>query len=212
MLTYRYPIIAREGWPYIGLLLLIALVIHTSVNVQAASLFWAMSLLLVYLYRDPQRKVPAAPLGIVAPVDGRITAVTTMRDPYIEREAQCVSISMHLLGIYSARSPTEGKVIKQWHGRSQLDDKGVPLAENSFAQWIQTDEADDVVMVVQQRAKVQSPRCYAQSGERIGQGQRCGFIPLGASVDVFVPTTSRVDVKVGDTVHAGADIIATLVH
>jgi hypothetical protein len=31
-------------------------------------------------------------------------------------------------------------------------------------------------------------------------------------VEVLIPVTSRIDVSVGDTVLAGSDIIATLVH
>ena len=212
MLAYRYPIIAREGWPLIGLLVIIALIIHLAVNIVVAAPFWLMALLVVYVYRDPARKVPAAPLAIVAPVDGVVTEISAMHDPYIEREAQRVIIAMHLFGIYSARSPTEGKIMKQWHGSPVSDKTAMPMPARSFAQWIQTDEADDVVMIMRQRASVQAPRCYAQSGDRVGQGQRCGFVPLGAAVEVWVPANCRIDVKVGDTLRAGSDIIATLIH
>jgi len=208
MLAYRYPIIAREGWPIIGLLLIIAFVVQMALNIGAALPLWLIALLFMFVYRDPARKVPAVPLGIVAPVDGRIDQVTVVSDPYLEREAQKVTIAMNLLGIYSARSPTEGKIMKQWHGAS-ASNKVFPA--ESFAQWIQTDEGDDVVMLVRQRSHLQAPRCYAQSGDRVGQGQRCGFVPLGAAVEVLVPANCRIGVKVGDTVNAGSDIIATLV-
>jgi phosphatidylserine decarboxylase len=212
MLTYRYPIIAREGWPLIGLLTIVALGITAFLNVDYALPFWLFVLLLVYIYRDPARKIPSSPLAVVAPVDGRILSVTTVKDPFVEREALRLIIAMNLLGIYSARSPIEGKLINQWHCVTAGSEINERLPVGSFAQWIQTDEGDDVVMTVKQRARVQTPRCYAQSGDRVGQGQRCGFVPLGAEVEVLVPVSSRVEVKAGDSVRAGSDIIATLMH
>ena len=67
------------------------------------------------------------------------------------------------------------------------------------------------MLVVEAGAFVPKPHCYAHSGERIGQGQRCGFFRFGTQVDVLVPESSRIDVKVADKVLAGTGIIATLV-
>jgi len=82
----------------------------------------------------------------------------------------------------------------------------------TYAQWIQSDEKDDLVLVIEVNSRMPRPKCYVQSGERIGQGQRCGFIRFGSRVDVLIPVTSRISVSVGDDVLAGSDIIATLVH
>ena len=82
----------------------------------------------------------------------------------------------------------------------------------TFAQWIQSDEGDDVVLIVESGLLNSRPQCYAHSGERIGQGQRCGYIRFGAPVHVLIPSSSRISVAVGDQVNAGSDIIATLVH
>ncbi|MCG6971122.1 MAG: hypothetical protein LJE85_15240 [Gammaproteobacteria bacterium] len=81
-----------------------------------------------------------------------------------------------------------------------------------FAQWIQSDEQDNLVMAVKSATGLLKPRCYAHSGDRIGQGQRCGIIPFQAVVHVSIPVSSRLDVKVGDHVRGGADTLATLVH
>ena len=81
-----------------------------------------------------------------------------------------------------------------------------------FAQWIQSDEQDNVVMAEKSASGFLKPRCYAHSGDRIGQGQRCGIIPFYAVVQVNVPLTSRLEVKVGDKVCGGADTLATLIH
>lgn len=81
----------------------------------------------------------------------------------------------------------------------------------TYAQWIQSDEGDDVVMVMEASRLVPRPRCYAHSGERIGQGQRCGFLRFGSQVDVLLSGSSRIEVTVGDYVNGGSGIIGTLV-
>lgn len=182
-------------------------------GVAAAVLFqvgWQWSLPLwgllggiLYLYRDPARQVPAAPLAVVSPADGRISAIETVKDPYIEREAQRVSIRMHPYGVFSTRSPAEGKMLEPRRSVDQSLPHGV---------WLKTDEGDDLVIVMNRGPLRNPPRCYVRFGERVGQGQRCGFITLGSTVDLYLPLNSRIKVKEGDRVHAGADVIAQLVH
>ena len=209
MLSYRYPIIAREGWSWIAVVAIVAGLVQYFYALAAVPL-WLVVLFLLFLFRDPTRKVPASPLGIVSPVDGKVVAIDTVYDTYLDRQALSISVKMGFTSVYSAHSPMEGKVLKQW---LDVPHKivGTDNEVASFAQWIQSDEQDDVVLVIETSSQVSRPQCYAQSGERIGQGQRCGFIRFGSQVEVLVPVNSRIDVSVGDSVSAGTDIIATLV-
>lgn len=213
MLAYRYPLIAREGWLWIAAIAVPAAIVNLSYGILSLPL-WLLVLVLLFLFRDPMRKIPAVPLGIVSPVDGKIIAIDNVQDAYLNRPAICVSVKMGFTSVYSIHSPMEGRVQKQWLATSrkiQNTNSNAPAEEvEAYAQWIQSDEGDDLVMVI--GAHSLRPQYYAQSGERIGQGQRCGFIRFGSQVDVLIPQTSRVDVSVGDHVLAGSDIIATLVH
>ena len=223
MLAYHYPLIAREGWVWIFLAIVSASA--TQLNFGFASVpLWILSLSLIFLFRDPHRKIPALPLGVVCPVDGRITAIEKVFDAYLDRSAICISIKMSFIDVYSVHSPMEGKITKQWQKvprqiQSLATVKGndtVTIAETNvdlmvFAQSIQSDEGDDMVLVVEAGTLLPRPHCYVRSGERIGQGQRCGFLRFGTQVDVLVPESTRIDVQVGDKVLAGTGIIATLV-
>jgi len=199
----RYPVIAREGWPFITAVAAVAVVAHAALGPKWAGPLWAAALVLVFLFRNPARPVPAQPLAVVSPVDGKVLAVEPGRDPYLERDAMQVSLRISLLSVYAMRSPTEGKVAKQW-----FPEKG---GQSRYAVWVQTDEQDDIVVEVLP-ATMLRPSCEIQAGERIGQGQRCGLIPFGARVKVFLPVGSRLAVAPGDRLRAGSDIIATLVH
>ncbi len=84
--------------------------------------------------------------------------------------------------------------------------------QGKSAQWIQSDEDDDIIVCMQNDKITRRPGCMAHSGERIGQGQRCGFIHFGAVIELLIPINSRIDVKKSAKVLAGSDILATLVH
>jgi len=211
MLAYRYPMIAREGWPWIAIAVALASAVHLLLGWVAIPL-WVLVSLLLFLFRDPARRVPALPLAIVSPVDGRVVSVERVHDEYLERRAVRVRIRKAAASVYSVHCPMEGKVQEQWLARPATagagDSNGGPL---SYAQWVRSDEGDDVVLVITSGMRWWPPRFYAQSGERIGQGQRCGYAPLASAVvDVLVPDSARIDVAVGSRVRAAADVVATL--
>ena len=110
---------------------------------------------------------------------------------------------MHPLGVYTTRSPVEGKVLEPRHNGDSSEPHGV---------WLQTDEGDDIVMVMNKGRLNNTPRCYVGFGERVGQGRRCGYVHWGGRVDVYLPDYSRPVVEEGARVRGGSDVIAKLVH
>ena len=203
MAASRYPYFSRAGWPpFLVLAALAVLVVHFFGWVWSAPL-WLMCAAIVYLYRDPNREIPASPLAVVSPADGVVTSVEEVSDPYLDREAVRLGIQMSHAGVYSTRSPVEGKILEPKNARDDGQPHGV---------WLKTDEDDDLVVVMHRGPLHNLPRCYVRIGERIGQGQRCGYIQMGGRVEVYLPRHSRIQVSSGSQVKAGSDVIATLVH
>ena len=199
---------AKEARPYILFSLCIAGLVWFYIGFVTSLPLWLLPFILVFLFRDPNRNIPSEPLAIVSPVDGDIVEVVPVRDGFLDRDAVKIVLSMRLMDMYSIRSPIEGKVMNQWLVDSHFAVSDAPR----FAQWIQTDENDDLLMAIYTSVLPRRPRCYVQSGERVGQGQRCGFMSFGARLEVYVPTDSRVEVKVGDRVRAGESVIAHFIH
>lgn len=199
--------VAPEGRLIVGLLNLGMLVLHLVLGIVVWPL-WGLVIVFVYLYREPKRVIPSAPLGIVSPVDGIITGVETKYDTFMKREALIISIQMNWSGAYVLRSVTEGKIMQHW---LHEDDKEV-YGHLQHAIWVQTDEHDDLVIAIHAGGRFRRMHCYAAVGERVGQGKRCGFIPFGTRIDVILPLKARTDIQVGDKVLAGCDLIGELVH
>jgi len=204
-----HPYIAREGWLFIGALAASAFMAKFYFGLLAALPLWLLCIAVAYLFRDPNRVIPPAPLGVVSPADGEVLAIESVRDDYLKRDANKIAIRMNRFGTYATRAPIEGKILQHWYSPAEDDDTA---ALDRYAMWLQTDENDDVVLVIGVSNKALKPICYHQTGERIGQGERCGVVRFGGYIEVLLPLDARIEVAVGDTVEAGSDILATLIH
>jgi phosphatidylserine decarboxylase len=52
--------------------------------------------------------------------------------------------------------------------------------------------------------------CYVAPEEQVQRGQRFGIICFGSRLDVYIPADSDIEVKIGDTVKAGASVLGKL--
>ena len=168
---------------------------------------WLVFLVLLFVFRDFKRTIPAIPLAVVSPVDGQVYDVRdTVHDPYLERAAQVVCLHQSAFGEFNVHSPIEGKVQNLWVDSSKVH------ASSELALWVQTDEQDDVVMVANLDSVLRHASCHISAGEKLGQGQRCGFMGMACKVMVYLPPTANVTVRAGQRLRAGSDKLAEFVH
>ncbi len=210
----RQAILAREGWAHIAVTGLAALAVNAYAGWLWASPLWLALAFVLQFFRDPPRRIPAAPLGVLCPADGRVIAVGEAHDPYLDRPAKRVSVFMNAFNAHVNRSPTEGKVMERWYQAGRFFNASLDKASDENernALWIRTDEGDDIVVVQIAGLLARRILCDKQPGERIAQGERYGFIRFGSRVDTYVPPSSHIKVALGDRVKAGNDIIAHLV-
>jgi phosphatidylserine decarboxylase len=201
--------LAPEGRPFVALAAVVVAGTHAAWGADAWP-SWILLLLALFVFRDFSRAVPPRALAVVSPVDGVITAVGEHRNPFLNSRARRVSLRQSPFGEFNVHSPVEGKVQERWWpGKAGVRAEVPP---DQFAVWVQTDEQDDMVMAVDLGHGPRFLRCGVQTGERMGQGRRCGFMGFGLPVHVYLPENSRVEVGVGQRVRAGSDIIGVLVH
>lgn len=199
-------LIAREGWLFIGLAILLMILAVRLGSISLGGFALVALAVLVLLFRDPPREIPSAPLAVLSPVDGTVTAVEHTDRGCLEREATCVTIRINNFGAYSLRSPVEGKVLNL---QDNFADGSRMLGVSGL--WLRTDEGDDVVVLLDGPRWLRA-RSFVGYGERLGQGRRFGFMRLSRRARIFIPITSRVEVREGDYVRAGVDELAMVVH
>jgi phosphatidylserine decarboxylase len=213
MSTYPHPLIAREGWPFVALAIVIALALHWAGWHAVALLAWIAVAFVVQFFRDPPRDVPAQANAVLSPADGRIVKVERVRDPWLDRDALLVSVFMNVFNVHSNRSPVDGTVRSVWyHGGKFVNaalDKASTENERNALHLVAKDGAD--VTCVQVAGLIaRRILCYVKAGDALSRGQRYGFIRFGSRVDVYLPTNARPRVAVGDKVYATATIVAEL--
>lgn len=213
MKTYPHPIIAREGWPFIAIAVILAAGIHGYAGFGWAAFPWLVVLFMVQFFRDPPRRIPAEPGAVLSPADGRIVSVGKVRDPYLEREALKISVFMNVFNAHSNRSPVDGTVEKTWYfpGRFFNADLDKASAENERAViYLRTAAGHDVTCVQVAGLIARRILCYAKEGQSMKRGERFGFIRFGSRVDVYLPPESVPKVCVGDKVYATETVLAVV--
>lgn len=203
----RNPFIAGEGIPFlvvtaVGFVLALRY-LDIAFAVSLALLFFV----LVLVFRDPRRKIPSAPLGVVSPVDGQVVEVGLADEGVLQGEAHRIRIRIDALGTYTARAPVEGKILNL---RSVNDERVTEYQTNAL--WLQTDEGDDVVLQFDGYRLGLAPRSFVRFGERVGQGQRCAYLRLARYAELHLPIESKILVAPGQVLVAGTDLIGKVPH
>ncbi len=210
-MNYPHPIIAREGWPFIAIAAVVAILAQALGGFGFAWIFWLIVIFVVQFFRDPARPIPSQANAVLCPADGRIVAIETMQDPYAGREALKISVFMNVFNVHSQRSPVDGAITKvQYFPGAYLNvavDKASTENERN-AVVIRTAAGHTVTSVQIAGLIARRILCYVHDGEPLTRGQRYGFIRFGSRVDVYLPVGSRPRVSIGEKVSASSTILA----
>lgn len=208
---YPHPILAREGWPYIGASVILALAASIWLPWWAAGLAWLLALFVIQFFRDPPRAIPQDPAAVLSPADGRIVKVQQVRDPYADRDALLVSVFMNVFNVHSNRAPVDGVVesVRYFSGRFVNADLDKASTENERNALLIRRPDGTLISCVQVAGLIaRRILCYVEPGATLTRGQRYGFIRFGSRVDVYLPVQARCLVAPGDKVSATSTVLA----
>ena len=200
-------LLAREGWWIVVVLALLTFTGYIYLPSWLALSFLLLLLIASFILRNPIINIPAIPVAVVSPANGRLVSVEKTFDPRLSREAIRMQISTGILDVHSVRSPVEGKIMNEWSS-----DCDVPAFNRRYSYWFQTDEGDDVVVSLLLGKRSPFTRMFIRSGERIGQGEYGGYLYFAGMVEIFMPANARIEANPGDRVRAGVDILGVFVH
>lgn len=209
---YPHPIIAREGWPFLAIAVVISLLMTLWVGWWSIP-FWIVSLFVLQFFRDPAREGTTLPNAVLSPADGRIVMIGEVDDPYAERRALKISVFMNVFNVHSNRSPVDGQVQKvdYFPGKffnAALDKASLENERNAMV--IKTPDHHIVTAVQVAGLVAKRILCYAMVGQTLARAERYGFIRFGSRVDVYLPLGSSPRVAIGDKVSATTTVLAEL--
>jgi phosphatidylserine decarboxylase len=210
--SYPHPILAREGWPFIGIAAGLSLMLTPVLGAWSLPL-WLLTVFVVQFFRDPARVIAGGGKSVVAPADGRIVAVEKTTDPYLNREALKVSVFMNVFNVHSNRSPVDGTVKTVTYSagtflNASLDKASTGNERNALH--LLTDAGADVTCVQVAGLIARRILCYVKAGDHLARGQRYGFIRFGSRVDLYLPPDAVPSAAVGEKVRASSTLLAEL--
>lgn len=195
---------AREGWSFIGLALLAAVLSTLVLGWGLVSgVFWVVLALVVQFFRHAPRAIPSELGAILSPADGRIVKIEKVRDHYANRDALRISVFMNVFNAHANRSSVDGVVkhVQYFRQASAHTERNAMVIESG----------GQIVTLVQVAGRLaRRILCHAKPGDTLTRGQRYGLIRFGSRVDVYLPTHAVLKVAPGQRVSATTTILATL--
>jgi phosphatidylserine decarboxylase len=212
MKDYPHPIIAKEGWPYLTISLLVAVGVAWFWGWWSVP-FWLIYFFILQFFRDPPREIPQGEGLVLCPADGRVLLVGVMKDPYRNVDALKISVFMNVFNVHSNRSPVDAVVKDVIYSKGLFVNASFDKASSDNernALILRMDDGTELSCVQVAGLIARRILCYVKPGDRLKRGERYGFIRFGSRVDVYLPPDARPRVAIGDKVKATSTVIAEL--
>ena len=204
--------IDRAGWPFI-----IGALIGAAGMWWWQGRWWALPFLVlaaffVFFFRDPNRTIPTEANLVVSPADARVMIVGDPGPGAPPGQWYRISMFLSPMDVHVNRIPVDGRVTRvEYHPGKFLpayrEDAGTL---NEWTEvWI---DHQGTPVVVRQIVGILARRivCRVKAGDRVARGDRFGIMKFGSRIDMFLPPTARVLVKVGERVIGGVTPVAKL--
>lgn len=203
------------GIPFIVGALVFGLLAGAAFAWPLAVPFAVLAAFFAFFFRDPDRHTidPIEENAVLAPADGRVLVA----GPASAGQAppgnwQQISIFLSPLDVHVNRVPVSGRVTRVSFTRGRFLPAYRPdAARHNERSEIWLDHHGQVV-VARQVVGILARRvvCRLESGAEVRAGDRMGIMKFGSRMDVFLPPTATISVRVGQSVRGGETIIAVL--
>lgn len=188
---------------------------NTTISIIIGVLSLTFYGIILQFFRNPVREISYFDnRAIYAPADGKVVVIEeTFEAEYFKDKRLQVSIFMSPFNVHVNRNPIggkvsyyryhEGKYLVAWHPKSSTENERTTVVINNGK--------EEVLFRQIAGALAKRIMCYIKEGQQVKQGEEMGFIKFGSRVDIYLPLSSKVEVKIGDVVKGNKNIIATLV-
>jgi phosphatidylserine decarboxylase len=176
---------------------------------------WALAAFTIYFFRDPEREIPPGVGLVVSPADGTVIGIDELAEPdFVKARTRRVTIFLSPFNVHVNRVPYDGEVKYFRYKKGRFFVASKPAASTENEQSIIGLETREGKIVFKQIAGTLARRivCEIREGHRVRRGERFGMIKFGSRMEVFLPLSSEIKVRLQEKVKAGESIIGELKH
>jgi len=172
----------------------------------------------IWFFRDPERIPPKEITEdssiLLSPADGKVIEITEIVEPnYLKTKVLRISIFLSPLNVHVNRSPSTGVVeyFKYYPGKYLIAShpKASDLNENSQI-GLKMENGQRILFKQITGYVARRLVCEVKVGMHLTAGEKFGMMKFGSRMDIFVPLSSELFVKVGDKVRGGEQIIGNV--
>lgn len=215
-ITSVFAPIHKDGYKFVAAFAVAALLLSW----VSEPLGWAgavLTLWCAYFFRDPERFPPERQDLIVAPADGRVSAIETVPAPAeldLDGESRVrISIFLSVFDVHINRSPIAGRIAKMVYVPGKFLNAELDKASEENERQCLTLEVESGVRVgCVQIAGLVARRIVTFGGEgtTLALGERFGLIRFGSRTDIYLPPGCVPLVRVGQRAIGGETVLAEL--
>lgn len=169
--------------------------------------------LIVYFFRVPKRNVTIDDNKILAPSDGKVVVIEeVMETEFLNDKYTQISIFMSPLNVHCQWYPINGfvkyfkyhpgKYLVAWHPKSSTENERTTIV-------VEDNKGRNILFRQIAGAVARRIVFFGKEGEIAAQNKEAGFIKFGSRIDVFVPTNSKINVKIDQNVVGSQTVLAT---
>lgn len=199
--------IHKAGYSNIAICILLIFLLNAFIQFyapQAHAFKWIIYILslaffaaTLWFFRNPAIEIAANDKAVLSPADGTVTAITEVDENEFAKGCYTkLSIAIAPTDVRVNRSPIGGTVKYAQNNEHAT----VAIESNSGTTLLYRLLPGYSKHVV----------AYAKQGDAIAQGGELGFAMGGSNVEVLLPASTQVSVKVNETVKSGQTVLAQL--
>ena len=204
--------IHKEGYKIIRNFIIISLTILLFFPYFYLSFILLSTLLLiVYFFRVPNRKIKTSKNVVFAPCDGKIVQIREVEETeFFKQKKILVSIFMSPLNVHSNHYPIDGNVVYTKYHPGKFLVAWNPKSSTKNERSSVVIENTKISVLVRQIAGALARRIvtYSKRNEQVTTGEELGFIKFGSRVDLYLPLSTEINVKLNEKVKSKISIIA----
>lgn len=200
------------------IIIILGVLLNKPYSYFVVSLGSLLILFALWFFRDPERIPPKEIFEdssiLLSPADGKVIEITEIDEHnYFKTRTLRISIFLSPLDVHVNRSPATGVVeyFNYYPGKYLIAShpKASELNENSQI-GLKLGNGQKVFFKQITGYVARRLVCEVKVGMRLTAGEKFGMMKFGSRMDIFVPLTAEIFVRVGDRVRAGEQIIGKI--